>query len=227
MPEKRSAKHKGKIPSTTVIGSYPIFIADELVKQFKEFPDEVDDPVKTSIELAVRDFISAGIEYPSTGQTRDSFIRLFLDPERVEGIEINGSEITVTGKIKRNAPIRLDDVVSVLGATSPPAPVAARFSAAKPAVEVHAKSGDDAEPSTGEINVIGCTVEQASDLVDKFLDTAVLDGKLRVRIIHGYGSGALRRGLRAFLSGHPHVDRFADAEPDHGGQAVTVVELKS
>ncbi len=111
MPEKRSAKHKGKIPSTTVIGSYPIFIADELVKQFKEFPDEVDDPVKTSIELAVRDFISAGIEYPSTGQTRDSFIRLFLDPERVEGIEINGSEITVTGKIKRNAPIRLDDVV--------------------------------------------------------------------------------------------------------------------
>ncbi len=70
MPEKRSVKRKNRIPSTTVIGSYPIFVAEELVKQYKEFPDEVDDPVKTRIELAVRDFISAGIEYPATGQTR-------------------------------------------------------------------------------------------------------------------------------------------------------------
>ena len=111
MPEKRSVKRKSKIPSTTVIGSYPIFVPDELVKQYKEFPDEVDDPIKTSIELAVRDFISAGIEYPSTGQTRESFIRLFLDPERVDGIGVNGSEITVTSKLHRKAPLRLDDVL--------------------------------------------------------------------------------------------------------------------
>ncbi|MHB2037518.1 MAG: uroporphyrinogen decarboxylase/cobalamine-independent methonine synthase family protein, partial [Nitrososphaerales archaeon] len=111
MPEKKSVKRKSKIPSTTVIGSYPIFVPDELVKQYNEFPDEVDDPVKTSIELAVRDFISAGIEYPSTGQTRESFIRLFLDPEHVEGIGVSGSEIAVTGKLRLKAPLRLDDVV--------------------------------------------------------------------------------------------------------------------
>jgi len=111
LPEKRSLKSKSKIPSTTVIGSYPIFVPDELVKQYKEFPDEVDDPIKTSIELAVRDFISAGIEYPSTGQTRESFIRLFLDPEHVEGIGVSGSEIAVTGKLHLRAPLRLDDVV--------------------------------------------------------------------------------------------------------------------
>jgi DNA mismatch repair protein MutS2 len=63
--------------------------------------------------------------------------------------------------------------------------------------------------------------------VDKFLDNAVLDGKPRVRIIHGHGTGALRRGLREFLSEHPHVERFADAEPEHGGGAITIVELKS
>ena len=78
MPENKSIKRKSKIPSTTVIGSYPIFVPDELVKQYKEFPDEVDDPIKTSVELAVRDFISAGIEYPSTGQTRESFIQTLL-----------------------------------------------------------------------------------------------------------------------------------------------------
>ena len=111
MPEKKSAKKRSKIPSTTVIGSYPIFVPDELVKQYKEFPDEVDDPIKTSIELAVRDFISAGIEYPATGQTRESFIRLFLDPECIDGIGVNGSEIIVTSKLRRKAPLRLDDVL--------------------------------------------------------------------------------------------------------------------
>jgi DNA mismatch repair protein MutS2 len=94
-----------------------------------------------------------------------------------------------------------------------------------------ARSGDRRpatdEPAIDELNVIGRTVEQASELVDKFLDTAVLDGKLRIRIIHGYGTGALRRGLREFLSDHPHVERFADAEPDHGGAAVTTVVLKT
>lgn len=110
MPEKKLVKKRAKIPSTTVIGSYPIFVPEELVKQFKEFPDEVEDPIKTSIELAVRDFISAGIEYPSTGQTRESFIRLFLDSENVDGLAVNGSEIAVTGKLRRRSPLRLEDV---------------------------------------------------------------------------------------------------------------------
>ena len=78
-----------------------------------------------------------------------------------------------------------------------------------------------------QINVIGCTVEEASARVDKFLDQAVLRGASRVRIIHGHGTGALRRGLAAFLTGHPHVERFALADLDHGGAAITLVELKS
>lgn len=82
------------------------------MKQYEEFPDEVDDPVKTSIELAVHDFVSAGIEYPATGQTRDSFIRLFLDPKRVTGINSAGSEIIVNGRLTLKSPARLDDVVT-------------------------------------------------------------------------------------------------------------------
>lgn len=72
----------------------------------------MDDPVKTSIDLAVRDFSNAGIEYPATGQTRDSFIRLFLDPKHVAGITNNGSEIFVNDKLSRKSPIRLDDVIT-------------------------------------------------------------------------------------------------------------------
>ena len=50
-----------------------------------------------------------------------------------------------------------------------------------------------------EINVIGCTVEEATNRVDKFIDEAALAGKPSVRIIHGHGMGALRRGLANFF----------------------------
>ncbi len=66
--------------------------------------------METTIQQCVRDFVSAGIEYPSTGQSRESFVSLFLDPAHVEGIAKIGSETIVTGKIKRKDPIRLADV---------------------------------------------------------------------------------------------------------------------
>jgi DNA mismatch repair protein MutS2 len=86
---------------------------------------------------------------------------------------------------------------------------------------VHAESASDAPE---EINVIGMTVEQATEVVDKFLDNAALAGKPRVRIIHGHGTGALRRGLAQFLKEHESI--AAEAE-DRGGTAITVVELRS
>jgi DNA mismatch repair protein MutS2 len=78
-----------------------------------------------------------------------------------------------------------------------------------------------------EINVIGCTVEEATDRVDKFLDQAVLAAKPSVRIIHGYGTGALRRGLADFLSAHPLVGAIRAEARERGGEAVTVAELKA
>jgi DNA mismatch repair protein MutS2 len=78
-----------------------------------------------------------------------------------------------------------------------------------------------------EINVIGCTVEEATTRVDKFLDKAALAGKPRVRIIHGHGTGALRRGLAAFLWSHPLVEHLSAEEADRGGTAITVVQLRS
>ena len=84
----------------------------------------------------------------------------------------------------------------------------------------------DAPGETDEINVIGCTVEEATRRVDKFLDTAALAGKSQLRVIHGHGTGALRRGLAEFLSAHPLVERIHAEADERGGAAVTVVELK-
>jgi DNA mismatch repair protein MutS2 len=82
------------------------------------------------------------------------------------------------------------------------------------------------EPSGIEINLIGCTVEEATRRVDKFLDQAALSGISEVRIIHGHGTGALRRGLAEFLKTHPLVEAIRFEAEDRGGQAITLVELK-
>jgi DNA mismatch repair protein MutS2 len=80
--------------------------------------------------------------------------------------------------------------------------------------------------ATGEINVIGMTVEQASERVDKFLDEAALAHRTQVRIITGHGTGALRKGLGEFLKTHPLVERAQFESEEHGGKAITVVDLR-
>ena len=92
-------------------------------------------------------------------------------------------------------------------------------------ITVHSQSSVDSAPE--EINVIGLTVEEATERVDKFLDDAALAGRSSVRIIHGHGTGALRRGLAEFLAGHPLVERIHAEAEDRGGTAITVAELKA
>ena len=76
------------------------------------------------------------------------------------------------------------------------------------------------------MHVRGLRVEEALERVDKFLDEAVLAGHAEVRIVHGIGKGALKKALGEFLAEHPHVESSREAEREHGGAGVTVVELK-
>jgi DNA mismatch repair protein MutS2 len=77
-----------------------------------------------------------------------------------------------------------------------------------------------------EINLIGRTVDEATDELEKYLDRAFLAGLPGVRIIHGHGAGILRRGVREFLKSHPHVATIAEAPQNEGGQGATIVELR-
>jgi DNA mismatch repair protein MutS2 len=77
-----------------------------------------------------------------------------------------------------------------------------------------------------DLNVIGCTVDEAISRAERFLDESLLTDQRIVRLIHGYGTGQLKRALAGFLQQHPLVARFATAPPDQGGGGVTVVELK-
>jgi DNA mismatch repair protein MutS2 len=82
----------------------------------------------------------------------------------------------------------------------------------------------DAPPA--DLNVIGCSVDEAISRAERFLDESLLTDQRIVRMIHGYGTGQLKRALAGFLQQHPLVARFATAPPEQGGGGVTVVELK-
>ena len=90
--------------------------------------------------------------------------------------------------------------------------------------EVHLKGAE--QSTTSEINVIGKTTDEAVDLVDKFLDEASLASMSEVRIVHGHGTGALRRAIGDLLKDHPHVGRFIPAPQDQGGSGATIVQLR-
>jgi DNA mismatch repair protein MutS2 len=83
------------------------------------------------------------------------------------------------------------------------------------------------EEARAELNVIGRTTDEAVDEADKFLDEAFLNSLQHVRIVHGHGTGALRKAIGDFLRHHPHVERFAQAPQNQGGAGATVVELKA
>ncbi len=124
------------------------------------------------------------------------------------------AEIDVRGKRMRAG---VDDV-RVIGA----APTA---TASAPKVRVTV----DLQPREGaltELNVIGCTVDQAIDKVSKFLDDTLVTDVHEVRIVHGHGTGQLRKGLAAYLKGHPLVARFYAAPQEQGGGGATIVEMK-
>ncbi len=80
-------------------------------------------------------------------------------------------------------------------------------------------------PFNPEVDLRGQRVEEALGNVDGLLDGAALHGVQEVRIIHGTGTGALRRAIREYLKDHPLVESSA-AAPDASGEGVTVVILK-
>ncbi len=77
-----------------------------------------------------------------------------------------------------------------------------------------------------ELDLRGERYEDAMRLVEKYLDDALLAGYQTVSIIHGKGSGALRKGVKQLLKSHPHVKNERDGGMAEGGLGNTVVELK-
>ena len=132
----------------------------------------------------------------------------------VQALHDREAEVDVRGKRLR---ARVDELRVVTPATA----VNAQPARVRVNVEWQPREG-----SSTELNVIGAHVEEALARTEKFLDDALLSEVKSVRIIHGYGTGQLRRAIAEFLRTHPFVSNFAPAPDNQGGGGVTVVELK-
>jgi DNA mismatch repair protein MutS2 len=100
--------------------------------------------------------------------------------------------------------------------------VEARASAVRPAAAVtyNVEVGE-----RGELNVIGMRTTEALRKLEEFLDTAFLTNRAEVRIVHGIGSGALRKAIAEYLGTSPYCASFRAAEPHHGGAGATIVQM--
>jgi DNA mismatch repair protein MutS2 len=144
--------------------------------------------------------------------------RVLADPFGVEGIvqsvHDRDAEVDVRGKRIR---VRLDE----LRVVAPAAAVAPTRAPVRVTVELQPRPG-----ALGDLNVIGCTTDEALARAEKFLDDALVSEQRTVRVIHGHGTGQLRRAIAAFLAQHPLVASYTAAPAEQGGSGVTVVELK-
>lgn len=77
-----------------------------------------------------------------------------------------------------------------------------------------------------EVDLRGLSSDEAMEKVDKYLDDAFLAGLSAVQVIHGKGTGVLRKKIQEFLKDHPKVESYRLGEWDEGGSGVTVVKLR-
>ncbi|MGH7987304.1 MAG: endonuclease MutS2 [Candidatus Binataceae bacterium] len=83
----------------------------------------------------------------------------------------------------------------------------------------------DADRDRAEVNIIGMRTADALRKVEEFLDQAYLTNRGEVRIVHGIGSGALKKAVQDYLGSSPYCASFHQAEPHRGGAGATIVEL--
>lgn len=184
---------------------------------------EARDAVDAVVERLARPGAAAGAAAPEGGGAASLAAaipltvgaRVAVAPLGLEGVvtALSGesAEVDVRGKRMR---ARVKDL-KVIGARA----------ASAPKVSVHVDLVER-ERTPSELNVIGCTVDDALGRVERFLDESMLTEQRVLRIVHGHGTGQLKRAIGAFLQQHPLVAHIEAAPPNQGGNGVTVASLK-
>jgi DNA mismatch repair protein MutS2 len=127
-------------------------------------------------------------------------------------VSIDGQKAVLAASGKKMT-VELRDLISLGG--PPP-----QQSTKRPQV-----STSDAPEISAELNLVGQRVDDALEASDKFLDRALLEGKEAVRIIHGFGTGTLRKAVREHLRKHPAVKSWRPGAENEGGDGATVAVL--
>ena len=159
-------------------------------------------PIKTGDRVRLRSFGSIGIVDKVSNDEAEVRVKALRFREKLDNLELV-EEVKPQAETGRAAMLR-----------------------AMNARGTEVRLRDSSAETRSELNVIGRTTDEAVGEADKFLDEAFLNSQHQVRIVHGHGTGALRKAIADFLKGHPHVARFSQAPQDQGGAGATIVELR-
>ena len=222
---------------------------DDVIEQLKEKSDAIAEKASRrvlntgeagAVRAAAREAIDRIVEdlrHP-VGESKDSPLQGARrggssDPPPIGDPEI-GSRVTVGGLGLEGVVMSIDGnraEIDVRGKRIQAKVKELRVMAAPPSRQTPARVrvNVDLKPREGpssELNVIGMTVDQAVDRVSQFLDDTLVTDLHEVRIVHGHGTGQLRKGIQKFLKEHPQVQKYYAAPDNQGGGGATIVELK-
>jgi DNA mismatch repair protein MutS2 len=139
--------------------------------------------------------------------------------------EVSGQRVEVEVRGKRMR-VALSDLRSAGGSDVPDRKGARPTATRAPRPAPGADRSSAVAPVAREIVLVGATVDQAIDRLDKFIDDALLADERRLRVVHGHGTGRLRDAVRTFLRQHPLIASVAPAADNEGGEGATVAEIK-
>jgi DNA mismatch repair protein MutS2 len=226
---------------------------EELETELRRARREIDDVIEQlkakSAAIAEEAGRQAAVSTGDAGMARsdaraavESVARKFLEPEEAprreaspaaERVPIAGDRVVVGGLGLEAVVTAIHDGTADLDVRGKRMRASVRdlrfVAGAVPQTPARVNINVELQPrdvTPADLNVIGCTVDEAIARAERFLDESLLTDQRVVRFIHGYGTGQLKRALTGFLQQHPLVARFATAPPEQGGGGVTVVELK-
>jgi DNA mismatch repair protein MutS2 len=230
--------------------TYKRQLNEQLENQVRQARREIDDVIadlKSKTAVLAQDAARHPVATGDAGSARvdartavESVARKILEPIAPTADEHRDSRPPAVGDRVAVSPFGMEGVVTAIHNDAVEVDVRGKrmrahqrdlrvIGGAAPAVTAQVKVHVDLQPRDGsatDLNVIGCSVDEALSRTERFLDESLLTDHRTVRLIHGYGTGQLKRALAGFLQQHPLVVKFAAAPPEQGGGGVTVVELK-
>ena len=206
-------------------------VADQTIRDYNKWrnnPNKADmrsmEEKRGKLRDKIKDYDKAGTSAPK--KTSNHKAKDFHIGDMVEVISM-GAKGTIT-----SLPDNKGNVSVQMGILNSRLPISDLIIIKEPAFTTNAANYNKGRTSVSksmhispEINVMGMTVAEATQEIDKYLDDACLSHLNKVTIIHGKGTGALRNGIHQYLKKQPHVKSFRAGEFGEGEYGVTIVEL--
>jgi DNA mismatch repair protein MutS2 len=203
----------------------------KLLDEAKQRPGESARPLMDLARTQRKAIAEASAEQTSSAPARTGSEELprVGDQVRVRSNGLVGELLEVEsdrarigrGKIRFDVSLeQIEKIGGPAGKSSPPSQGGFRVQRATP------RADSDEMSSSIELNLIGERVKPALAKLEDFLDRQALESRETVRVVHGHGTGALRRAVQEQLTISPHVDHFTEAPQNQGGTGATIVYLR-